>query len=336
MQSEVGPEVDKAGSSVGKRFGSAIGTAAKVGLAAGSVAFVAFAGSAIRSASDAQQSIGATETVFGRFAETVIKTSGKAAQSYGLSANTYRENANLIGSLFKNQGVATDELAGKTEQMIGIGADLAATFGGTTTEAVETLGAAFKGEYDSIERYGISIKESAVSAELAARGQDKLTGAALAAAKQAVVTDLIMRQSKDSLGAFGRESNTLAGQQQRLSASFENIKATLGSALLPVLTQFAGFLNASVLPAVVGFIDGMRQGTGAGGALVAAVKTVGSAISSTVGFISQHRVALTALAVAIGAVVAVTKVHTALLAVQAAGGQYRGVQEAGELREHRQ
>ena len=235
---------------IGSGFGAKLGLAMKAGLAAGGVALAAFGKASIDAASDAQQSLGATETIFGKFAKGVIKNSNDAAQEFGLSANEYRENSNLIGALFKNQGVALKDLGGATDNMIGKAADLAATFGGDTSTAVEALSAAFKGEFDSLEKYGISLKASTISAELAARGQDKLTGAALAAAQQQAVTDLIFKQSKDSLGAFGKESDTLAGQQQRLGAQFENMKATIGTALLPVATQFFGFLNTTALPAL--------------------------------------------------------------------------------------
>src|SRR5690606_9198279 len=122
--------------------------------------------------------------------------------------------------------------------------------GGTTAEAVESLGSAFKGEFNPLEKYGITLNQSAINAELAARGQDKLAGSALSAAKNAATMDLIMRQSKDSMGTFADESNTLAGQQQRLGAQWTDMKATLGTKLLPVLTQFASYLNAKVLPAI--------------------------------------------------------------------------------------
>lgn len=250
LTSQANRELDPASKKIGSGFGSKLGLAMKTGLAAGGVALAAFGKASLDAASDAQQSIGATETVFGKFAKTVISSSNDAAQAYGLSANEYRENANLLGALFKNQGVALSDLGGATDDMIGKASDLAATFGGTTSEAVGALGAAFKGEFDSLEKYGISLKASTIQAELAARGQDKLTGAALAAATQQATTDLIFRQSKDSLGAFGRESDTLAGQQQRLGAQFENFKATIGTALLPVVTQFFGYLNSTALPAL--------------------------------------------------------------------------------------
>jgi len=218
------------------------------GLVAAGAGIVAFGVKAVQSASDAQQSLGATETVFGKYAGSIVKNSDRAAQSVGLSANQYRESANLIGSLFKNQGVAADKLAGKTDNMVRTGADLAATYGGTTKEAVEALGSAFKGEFDPLERYGISIKQSTINAELARRGEDKLTGAALKSAQQRATSALITKQAGAALGSFGRESDTLAGQQQRLGASWENIKAKAGSALLPALTGVASFANSTLLP----------------------------------------------------------------------------------------
>lgn len=268
-----------------RKLGGVAGTAGKAigaGLLVAGTAAVGFGVAAVKSASDAQQSIGATETVFGRFASRVIKDSNAAANEFGLSANAYRENANLIGSLFRNQGVSADQLASKTKGMIGTAADLAATFGGPTSDAVAALGSAFKGEFDPLERYGISIKQSTINAELAAKGQDQLTGAALKAAQQQATTRLIMEQSSRSTGAFARETDTLAHQQQVLGASWDNIKAKAGAVLLPVLTSVAATVSGTVLPALE------RMGPPAaelarqiGGALAPAVSAVGGFLRSS-------------------------------------------------------
>lgn len=281
-------EIDSVSGKTSK-LGGAFSKFAKVGglaLAAAGAAAIKFGADAVSAASNAEQSLGATESIFGKFADTVIKTSEKAAQKYGLSANEYRENANLLGALFKNQGVAMDQLGGKTEQLVGRGADLAAMYGGTASDAVAALTSAYKGEFDALDKYGISISAAKIQTELAAKGQDKLTGAALDAAKQQATTRLIMQQSKDAAGAFGRESDTLAGQQQRLGAQFENIKAKVGAALLPVLTAAVGFLNTQMGPAfkavgeflgplvtrVKEFFSGLSTGQGPLGAIVGAIR----------------------------------------------------------------
>jgi hypothetical protein len=236
-------------------FGKSV---AKAGVAAGAAAAVGlalFAKSAVDAASDAQQSIGATETVFGKFSKSVIKTSNQAAEQFGLSANEYRESANIVGSLLKNQGVAMGDLAGQTKTLMGTASDLAATFGGPTSEAVDALAAAFKGEFDTLERYGISLKQSTVNTEAMRVANvkstsefNKLSTAQQTAAKRQATTNLIMKQSKSTVGAFARESDTLAHKQQVLSAQFDNVKVAIGNALLPAITDLTQYASDHLIP----------------------------------------------------------------------------------------
>lgn len=201
-------------------------------------------------ASDAQQSIGAVESVYGKYANRVIKLSNRAAMSVGLSANEYRELNTVMGSMLKNSGTAQDKLATKTDRLVRLGADLAATYGGTTKDAVESISSLMRGEADPIEKYGVSIKQSDVSARLAAQGLDKLTGQKKKEAEATARLYLLYRQTTAAQGQFGRESKTWAGQQQRMTAQWQNIKATIGSALLPALTAVGVSINRDVLPPV--------------------------------------------------------------------------------------
>lgn len=212
--------------------------------------------------SEAQQTLGGTTAVFKKHAAQVVASSKKAADTVGLSGNQYRTNATLIGSLLKGQGVAMDKLAGKTDQLIGLGADLAATYGGTTKDAVESLTSAFKGEFDPIEKYGISLKQSTVTAEAAAIAQKK-HGKALkdlsieqqTAIKQQATYRLIMEKSADAQGQFASESDTAAGKQQRLRAEIEDTKAKLGTSLLPLLSEAADVARSELVPALDEFGD---------------------------------------------------------------------------------
>lgn len=290
--------VDSSNSKLGTlgKVGKGVGLAVAGGLLVAGTAAVKFGSAAVKSASDAQQSIGATETVFGKFADRVIKDSDKAAKQFGLSANEYRENANLLGSLFKNQGVAADQLAGKTKGMIGTASDLAATFGGPTSEAVGALGSAFKGEFDPLEKYGISLKASTVSAEAlklanvdSAAAFGKLSTAQQTALKQQATSNLIMQQSADSAGAFGRETDTLANRQQVLGAVWENLKAKAGSVLLPALTGLATFAIDTLVPSlekigppIMDFLSG------AGAQLGPVVAGIGAVISGLMPVIQTY------------------------------------------------
>ena len=202
----------------------------------------------VSSAAEAEQSMGAVDSVFKNNAGTIKKWAEGAADSMGLSAHQYRELAATAGAQLKNMGVAQDELTSKTNTLIQTGADLAATFGGTTVDAVDALTSALRGEFDPLERYGISIKQSDINARLAAKGLDKLTGSARKNAEQQVITAMIAEQSADAQGQFAREADTAAGQQQRLAAQVENLKAKLGEQLLPVFTQVMTFITGTVIP----------------------------------------------------------------------------------------
>ncbi|WP_235739034.1 hypothetical protein [Nocardioides alcanivorans] len=218
--------------------------------AAGAVAAVALAKTVVSAASDAQQSIGATEQIYGKYADTVIKRSNQAANAIGLSANEYRELSNVTGAMLKSSGMPLAKVADLTDKLNRRAADMAATFGGTTREAVEAVSSLLRGEADPIERYGVSIKQSDVNARLAAKGLDKLEGSAKKTAEQQARLDLLFGQSKDSAGQFARESNTLAGQQQRLAAKIENTKAKVGAVLLPAVTKLVGYANKHLVPAL--------------------------------------------------------------------------------------
>lgn len=253
----------------------------------------------VSSASDAQQSLGATETVFGKYADGVIANSKRAATAIGLSANEYRELSNVTGALLSGAGVPLKRLGGLTDDINKRAADMAATFGGTTKEAVEAISSLMKGEADPIERYGVSIKQSDINARLAAKGQDKLTGAARKQAEMQARLDMLMQKSAKTRGAFGKETNTLAHQQQVLGAQWENLKATLGAALLPVLTSVFKVINDNLMPAfkatgaflkplVAGFKDFFNTGSGGASALAPFVDFIkGSLIPAFLGIYSS-------------------------------------------------
>ncbi|WP_311209377.1 MULTISPECIES: hypothetical protein [unclassified Aeromicrobium] len=209
----------------------------------------------VTEASDAQQSVGATEAVYGKYANSVIRSSKKAADAVGLSSNEYRELSNVMGAMLKNSGTPLKGLAKQSDQLVRLGGDLAATYGGTTKEAVEALSSLLRGEADPIERYGVSIKQSDVNARLAAKGQDKLTGAARKQAEQMARLKLLNEQTTDAQGQFSRESSTYAGQLQRASAQWDNLKAAIGTRALPVLTKALTYINTKG-PAVVSQLRG--------------------------------------------------------------------------------
>jgi hypothetical protein len=235
--------------------------------AAGVLAGVgAVAKAAYDSASALQQSSGAVESVFGAQAKAVQDLASKAADAVGLSANAYQELGSVLGAQLKGMGYAGAGLVKQTDALIGTGADLAATFGGTTSEAVSALSSLLRGERDPIERYGIAISQAAVDAKVAALGLDTSTEAGKRAAAAQATLALVAEQSASSQGMFAKEADSAAGSTQIASAKFEDAKAALGDVLLPVVSQgmtmlaaLAGWFqrNSAVVLPLVGAVAGL-------------------------------------------------------------------------------
>lgn len=195
-------------------------------------------------ASDLQQATGAVESVFGKQTKAVIEFSKTSADRMGLSQDAYRNYAALVGSALQNSGFTVRKSVTETDKVMQRAADLSATYGGTTSEAVEAINAAVsRGEYDPLEKYAVSLNATAVNAELAKRGQDKLTGAQLSNAKANIVLEQIYGKTSKAAGQFARESDSAAGAQAIATAKWRDAQATLGTALLPAMSAMAGVLD---------------------------------------------------------------------------------------------
>lgn len=240
---DVDGHASKFGSSMGK-LGGLVAGAFAVG------AIVDFGKEAFDSASNLEQMAGSVDAVFGKSADQIHKLSEAAHTAVGLSTADYDQMASVIGSQLKNAGVPMDQLAGKTNDLVKKGADMSAVFGGSASDAVEALSSVMKGEFDPIEKYGVSLNQTAINAELAKRGQDHLTGAALKSAQTQAALDLVTKQTAATHGQFAKQSDTAAEKSQQLGAWFENLKAKIGAGLLPIFTSLASFFTDKVSPAL--------------------------------------------------------------------------------------
>lgn len=226
--------------------GSAFSKFAAGALLAAGVVATAIGVKAVKSASNLEQAMGGLGAVFKTNGAQMEKWAEGAAGSLGLAKSEYASLATVLGAQMKNMGIAQEQLGDKTHNLIGLGADLAAQFGGSTSDAVSALSSLLRGERNPIERYGVSMNEAAVKAKMAEMGLSGLTGEAEKNAKLQATLAILYDQTADAQGAFARESTTLAGAQQRLAAGTENLYAKLGTALLPAVTAITAAAGSMI------------------------------------------------------------------------------------------
>ena len=230
----------------GKQAVATLATTAAAGAAAIGVAGAKF----VSAAADLEQSTGAIEAVFKSGAEQMKAFADTAATTVGLTKNEYQELGTLLGAQLKNGGTSIDQLAGKTNELIGVAADLAAQFGGSTADAVGALSSALKGERDPIERYGVSLKQASIDAKAAELGFTKVGASFDTEAQQAATLALIMEQTADAHGAFAREGDTLSHQIQVLKAHMGDFAAKVGTLVLPAVTALASAAIEHLVPSM--------------------------------------------------------------------------------------
>lgn len=247
--SGVTAQAEHAGRESSSRFKSAFtGTIAAAGGLLAGVGIFNAGKDALFKAGDLEQSVGAVDAVFKNSADKMHAYAAAASDTVGISENAYNELASVLGASLKNGGTSIDELGDKTNSLIGLGADLASLYGGTTKDAIDAISSALRGEMDPIERYGISLNDAALTAKGLEMGITKTGGAFTTQQKQLITQALLFEQSKDAQGNFAKESDTFAHKMQVANARLEDMSTKIGSAILPVVVKIMDVFGKALSP----------------------------------------------------------------------------------------
>ena len=298
-----------------------------------------FAQESVIQARDLERNYAALDTVFGDLSATMRQFTIDS-QNIGLSQTDAARASTFLGSVLKQAGFSMDTVASQTQNLVGLATDLAITYGYDVSEALTGMTALFRGEYDPIEKFGVAMKQSEVNAILAANGQSKLEGAARRNAEQLARLALLMQRTKDAQGAMTEQGDSLFASQSRLAASFENLQAAVGAALIPVLADVMQQLEPMIktlLPSLGGIFVQIGNGISAiAPYLPGLISQIGLALNVVEGFfgsfagilplIMENGVAVGAFFLAFKAgatvipILQAMRVQMALLAMEIRGG----------------
>lgn len=219
-------------SSKASKMGSALKTAAKVGLVGIGVAAVGAAKGLYEMAQAAVEDQASQK----QLANTL-------KQATGATKGAIRANEDYISKMGKLLGVADDDLRPaisrlavatgdltKAQSLSMVAMNVAAGTGKSLKTVTEALAKAQTGSLAGLSRLGVATKNAA--------GETKSL-------------DAIMADLADTYaGSASTAANTLAGQQQRLSLRLSEAKEAIGAKLLPILTKMTAFLLDKVAPGV--------------------------------------------------------------------------------------
>ena len=241
-------ETTAAGQSMTSKLGGVSAVATKLGTAftvAGAAISTAL-GFAVNSASDLNESINAVNVVFTTASDRVLEFGTTAAESAGLSQRAFYEAVTPIGAMLQNMGQNANLAATSSIELAKRGADLASVFNTDLDSALTAISAALRGEADPIERFGVSMNETAVKAYALREGLISSGEEMDAQTKIAARLGAFFEQTRKIAGDFSNTSDGLANRSRILKAQLEELGASVGTILLPNIERIVNAISPIV------------------------------------------------------------------------------------------
>jgi len=270
---------------------------------------------AINAASDLEESMSKVGVIFGEGAKEVEAFAETAAKALGQSKQDVLEAAGTFGTFGKAAGLAGTDLAEFSNGMTALASDVASFNNAEPDEVIQAMGAALRGEAEPMRRFGVLLNDATLRAEAMALGIYDGNGALTDQQKILAAQQAILKQTTDAQGDFARTSEGLANQTRIMKAQFEDVKAELGKALLPVVlailpvfAKLADFIGDNTdivikLAAVVGGLSAAIVAANFGMKIYTATTTIATAaqwaFNTAVGAIALPIVAVVAFTAAL-------------------------------------
>ena len=192
---------------------------------------------AVDAAADMNESLSKTEVLFGSAAGDIKAWSKTTASAFGISRKSALDAASTFATFGKAAGLTGKDLGKFSKDFTGLAADLASFNNTSPEEAIEAIGSALRGEAEPMRKYGVLLDDASMRQEALRLGLIKTTKEALTPQQKVLAAQaLIYKQTGDAQGDFARTSDSVANKQKALTAKVEDLKASLGQALLPVVS----------------------------------------------------------------------------------------------------
>ena len=186
--------------------------------------------------------------VFGSAAKSVQDFAKGAASSAGLSESAALGAAKGFGVFAQAAKLGSQDSANFATSLVQAAGDLGSFNGVSTTETLDAIKSALQGQTEPLTKYGILLNDSAMRSEAMALGITNTTKNALTPQQKVLAAhSLILKNLGAAQSDFVKYADTFDNAQKTMNANFENMKANLGSQLLPVLGQVVAAINPIIV-----------------------------------------------------------------------------------------
>lgn len=219
---------------------------------------VSFLQGAIDKASDLNETVSKSKSIFGEQQAAMQQWSQGAAQAMGLSSQKALDAATSFGDMFRQLGDSAPVAAQTSQQVVQLAADLGSFNNLETGDVIDRLSASFRGEYDSLQAIIPNINAARVEQE-ALTESGKTSASQLTQQEKAHATlAIVMKDGARAQGDFAKTADGAANTAKRNAAAFEDLQAKVGQGLLSAFQALQGAMGGLISGASV-LVDGVAK-----------------------------------------------------------------------------
>lgn len=228
------------------------------------------------SASDLGESINAVNVTFKDSADGIRALGEEAATTVGLSQTAFNGLAVQFSSFAEKIAGPGGDVVKTIGDISGRAADFASVMNLDVADAARIFQSGLAGETEPLKKFGIDLSETSVKAYALANGIGDGSGQLTEQEKILARYGSLMEQTNKTQGDFANTSDGMANRTRILKAEFENARAEIGTALVPVFEKLLGIAR-SVVSVLIEHKDIVLIVGGVVGGLAAAVLALNTA-----------------------------------------------------------
>lgn len=260
---EAGAEMSAGGLAAGEKLGGGMldgikGMASSLGPAIGAIGIGELVKSSLEAGDQLEGANIKIDNLFGKSADSVKAWATQVSGSLRMSGVQADTAAGAFGGYLNGLGLTQAQSASTSEQLVKLSANMAA-FNNTDPATMEAaITSALRGRSTALKAYGVTLTTAQINQEALTHANElgltvtNGTIPALNTQQKALATMYaVMDATKNQQGALASTADTLKAKEQVATAEFANMRAELGTMLMPILAKVFGFLTNDAVPALM-------------------------------------------------------------------------------------
>ena len=168
-----------------------------------------------------------SNTIFDEASGAINKWAASASTGFGQSKAQALDAASTFGNMFSQLGLGADVTADMSMKMTELASDFASFHNADITDVLNAQQAAFRGEYDAVQRFVPTINAAAVEMKALEQTGKTATSELTQQEKAVAAYALMMEGAGKAAGDFDRTQGSLSNQQRILKAQWTDLQTQI-------------------------------------------------------------------------------------------------------------